>query len=129
MSIIHMWINIYMKLNQIFENVVDFAQARAKRAQQTADDKKQHEVEQSYHKIVGHDEDETQTVKELAEFEEWMITAKKKGRVPGFETMDDAVTYLLADIEIPLKITREKAIKWFSSLTEEDRAKVRVLAH
>jgi hypothetical protein len=58
-----------------------------------------------------------------------MQTAKKKGRVPGFETMDDVIHFIIAEVEIPNHITRAKAIQWFTDISEEDREKVRMVAH
>lgn len=120
-----------MKLHELFENVVnvDFAQARAKRDAQAAENRKGQEVQHYQQEIQQEDERETLTVQELAEFEEWMYIAKKKGRVPGFETIDDVIAYLLADVELPPHITRAKAINWFAKLDEEKREKVRMLAH
>jgi hypothetical protein len=120
-----------MKVKELFENVVNvnFAQARAKRDAEATKHKKQQEVEQRYGELEQEDERETLTVHELAEFEEYAHTAKKKGRIPGFETMDDAVCYLLSDMELPSHITRSKAINWFSKLSEEEREKARMIAH
>lgn len=120
-----------MKVKDLFENVVkiDFAQAHAKRQQQAIDNKRRQDLDKATEKVQTHDERETQTVQELAEFEEWMVTAKKKGRVPGFETMDDVIYYLIHDVELPNHITRHKAIDWFSSISEDDREKVRMVAH
>jgi|SRR5271157_314872 len=113
-----------MRLIELFENVIpfDFAKARANREQQVQVQQKQSEIEQE-------DEKETQTVQELAEFEEWMLTAKKKGRVPGFETMDDVIHFIIAEVEMPNHITRAKAIEWFGDISEEDREKARMIAH
>ncbi len=122
-----------MKVKDLFENVVDFQQARelrdAKRAFDQQWQQKQSEVEQHYQKINKEDENETLTVKELAEFEEWMTTAKTKGRVPGFDSIDDVLYFLIASVEIPNHITRHKVIEWFSDLTEEEREKVKMIAH
>lgn len=72
---------------------------------------------------------EEQTVQELAEFEEWMNTAKEKGRIPGFDTMDDAVAYLIVDLEMPHHITHAKAHQWFKSLDDDQRSKAIMIAH
>ena len=119
-----------MKVKELIENVVkvDFAQARAKRDAEANQHKAEHQLSQDYEKLVGEDEREGQTVQELAEFEEWMVVAKKKGRIPGFDTMDDAISYLLADLEMPTHITHSKAINWFKALSEEEREKATVEA-
>jgi hypothetical protein len=115
-----------MKVTELFENVVkvDFSKGR-----KVANDYWEKKAHQDMSDLEQEDERETLTVKELAEFEEWMIVAKKKGRVPGFDTMDDCIHYLIATLEIPQHITRHKAIQWFSSLSEEDREKARMIAH
>ncbi len=88
-----------MKVKELLEDIVNLAQAREKRDQQRQETQKQQDVEQSYDKLQKQDQAETTTVQELAEFEEWMNVAKKKGRVPGFESMDDVVAYLLSDVD------------------------------
>lgn len=118
-----------MKVKDIFEDIVDFAKARQQRASQQQLSQKQNDEETQFTKVLQDDENETLTVKELAEFEEWMATAKKKGRIPGYETIDDVLYYLTADVEMPNHITRHKAIEWFSDLSEEEREKVRMIAH
>ena len=107
-----------MKVRELLENVVhvDFARARANIAQR-AD------------QLERDDAAETQSVQELAQFEEWMVVAKKKGRIPGFETMDDALAFLLADAELPQRITRESAIEWFSGLNEDEKEKVQMICY
>lgn len=122
-------LNIIMKLHELTENVINFAQARNKRDAMAIQHKQDHDADTNYETSVNDDETESLTVSQLAGFEEWMYVAKKKGRVPGFENLDAAMTYLLADIELPAHITRAKAINWFSSLSEEEREKVRMLAH
>lgn len=120
-----------MKVYELFENVlkVDFAQNRASRDMDTYWKQNKEKDVADNRNIESENEAESLTVHELAEFEEYMTTAKKKGRVPGFETMDDCVAYLLADIELPQHITRSTAIGWFSKMSEEDREKARMIAH
>lgn len=121
-----------MKVKDLFENVVqvDFSKGKGMRPPVDLEyEQKSQDVQAAYTKIQGEDEKETQTVKELGEFEEWMVTAKKKGRVPGFETMDDVIHYVIAELELPNHITRRKAIEWFSDLDEEDREKARMISH
>lgn len=118
-----------MKVKDLLENVVDFKQAREKRDAAANQHKTEQGLSQDYEKLVGEDEVESLTVHELAEFEEYMVTAKKKGRVPGFTDMDDAVCFLIADIELPQHITRSTAINWFHKLSEQEREQARMLAH
>jgi hypothetical protein len=116
-----------MKVKDLFENIVkvDFAAARQERDRKDAWDKVNGEVG----KIEADDDAETLTVHELAEFEEYAHAAKKKGRIPGFEAIDDVVAYILSDMELPQHITRSKAIDWFGKLNEEERSKARMIAH
>ncbi len=118
-----------MKVKDIFEDIVDFAKARQQRAGQQQLAQKKNDEETQFTNIIQDDENETLTVKELAEFEEWMATAKKKGRIPGYETIDDVIHYIIAVVEMPNHITRHKAIEWFAELSEEDREKIRMIAH
>lgn len=126
-----------MKVTDLFENVVkvDFSKGRNKPAEDHDDWSHGRTQELSFTPvdrkaaINGEDEAESLTVHELAEFEEYMATAKKKGRVPGFDTMDDCIHFLLAEIELPNHITRSKAIVWFTKMSEEEREQARMLAH
>lgn len=118
-----------MKVKELLEDVADFAQHRAKRDAIMMNAKKHRAVNQRHDDIDEEDDAETLTVHELAEFEEYTYQAKAMGRVPGFTTMDDAVCYLLSDLEMPHHITRSSAIKWFQSLSEEERGKARMMAH
>ena len=113
-----------MKVRELLENVVhvDFARARANKEWEA----KAKDIAQRADQLERDDAAETQSVQELAQFEEWMVVAKKKGRIPGFETMDDALAFLLADAELPQRITRESAIEWFSGLNEDEKEKVQM---
>lgn len=120
-----------MKLQDLFENIVnvDFAKARAIRDARAIHKNSEQKLSQDYEKLVDEDERETTSVYELAKFEEWMHAAKKKGRVPGFADIDEVQHYLVADLEFPSHITRAKAIQWFSALSEEERERARMIAH
>lgn len=120
-----------MKIRELFEDVVDLNKVRQQRSAGRAVQTQAVPKDDDEYSFAQVDEREEQTVKELAEFEEWMHVAKTKGRIPGFDTMDDAIAYLLSDLDFPRKKTmsRIQALEWFKNLDEEERSEVRMIEH
>lgn len=120
-----------MKISELLQEqkVIQFAPYKKMQNDVRFRRDREQEIAAAYQNLKQEDANETQTVHELAEFEQWMHVAKQKARVPGFANIDEVTQFLTIDTEIPNKISKQSAVKWFADMDEFDRDKVKMISH